>query len=150
MYSFFDFSPGEAVDLGATNGIFFLRRSGAASEPQPQPGNFLVSMSWPQSRRSEATINGHRVHIAPACHQLLQLLLFSDPRRSVPLQELVEAMWPNAATQPLTAETVVRVYVRQLRKLGIAIEGRSGLGYRIPPESRGRRERLGEKLRHAA
>ncbi len=139
---------GEAELDGAITEIS-AESSGGVSEQPLQRTSPVVSMTLPQAKRSEATINGQRVQITPGGHRLLKLLLLSNPGRFISPQNLVETMWPNPDTQPLTALNILRVYVTWLRKLDVRIEQQYGFGYRIPPENRGLAEHRAQ-LKYAA
>lgn len=118
-----------------------------------------VSMTLPQYRRRECRSGGRVRRLEPQQAELLALLLVSPPDRYLNLDTAIDALWPAAAAQPLTAHNIVRVRICQLRRLGIAIEVRrvkrspgtigtwhlSYAGWRIPPEGRAcpaERERL--------
>jgi DNA-binding response OmpR family regulator len=139
-----------ARDLDGFDTDVSLRGNTAVSEKLLQRSKQVVSMTLPQAKRREATIDGRRVRLRPGGHRLLKLLLLSNPQRFISPQSLVETMWPNPDTQPLTATNIVRVYVTWLRKLGVHIERQNGFGYRIPPENRGLPEHCEYELRLAA
>ncbi len=148
-FSTIDHTSGILSDSDAVIRVGPLRGWSMVPKAQPECTDTVDSMTLPQARRSEATINGHRVHIPPGGHRLLKLLLLSNPQRFISPQNLVEAMWPNPETQPLTALCIVRLYVTRLRQLGVRIDRHYGFGYRIPPENRGLTEHRAQ-LKYAA
>jgi DNA-binding SARP family transcriptional activator len=94
-------------------------------------------MTLPQGLRREATINGVPVKLSPRRHALLELLLLSPPSRLVGVEEIVERLWPDPDLQPLGALDCLHIYIMQLRRLGVPIEGQHGRGWRIPEYARG-------------
>jgi DNA-binding response OmpR family regulator len=105
----------------------------------------MISMTWPQSLRHEATIDGRRVHFPPGQCALLEVLLLNPPWRFVEGDEMIEAIWPDPDLQPLGARGVVSVYACHLRRAGVPIEDRNPFGcgrgrfaaYRVPASARG-------------
>ena len=96
-----------------------------------------VAMTVPQMRRRECSVDGKRWRLAPGVHRLLVILMLADPDLVVSYEDLVEMMWPDPDTQPLTAVMVIHAYMQTLRRVGVTIETERGRGLRIARESRG-------------
>jgi hypothetical protein len=107
-------------------------------------------MTWHEYCRNRCTIDGLRCRIAPAMAELLALLLLTDPKRFVSLDDILDVLWPNPDLQPETWRNVVSVHMSALVALGIQIERRVGRGmgqgsrsadqgWRIPMTGRGGR-----------
>jgi DNA-binding response OmpR family regulator len=101
----------------------------------------IVSMTVPQMRRHECTIDGTVVRLPPQVADLLALLLMRSPDDIVDRATIIEAIWPNPDLQPLTATIAIRVYVAALRRIGVPVEtighSKGCRGWRIPVEARG-------------
>lgn len=104
-----------------------------------------VGMTCPQLRRNECTIGGAAVRLRRAQAAMLSTLLVAGPHGWVCLETLTEALWPDPFAEPDTSDLIVRIYISQLRKLGVGIEtkfyrGRGAIarfnGWRIPVEAR--------------
>lgn len=94
-------------------------------------------MTLPQALRHEAMINGNLIRLRPLQHELLTLLLLRSPGHLVPAGDIVEALWPDPDRQPLATTDTIHFCVMQLRRIGVPVEVRRGLGWRIPEEARG-------------
>jgi DNA-binding winged helix-turn-helix (wHTH) protein len=92
----------------------------------------MISMTIPQFRCHECTINGRAVKLRPQAAEVLSILLVSDPDEFVTQPELIEAMWPNPDFQPDYADTLLGKMFTILRQSGVAIENDWGRGWRIP------------------
>jgi DNA-binding response OmpR family regulator len=103
-----------------------------------------VSMTWPQYRRHECTIDGVTVRLRPQQAELLSVLLVGSPVGFLHADALIEGVWPDPDREPDTAENCIAVYIGQLRRLGVTIEARFHCGrsvrqhngYRIPVTAR--------------
>lgn len=95
-----------------------------------------VSMTMPQYRRGECSVNGRPRHLNRQCTELLALLLVSPPNRVVPYDVAVEGVWPDPDSQALTAVDVLHVIVTTLRHRGVRIDTEWGRGFVIPAECR--------------
>jgi DNA-binding response OmpR family regulator len=93
----------------------------------------VISMTVPQYRRREVTINGHCVTMAGKRHELLAALLVNRGQW-LTYDQIIEIMWPDPDNQPLTALGCIDQALLRLRRvLGVdAIECRWGLGLRMP------------------
>lgn len=103
----------------------------------------MISMTWPQHRRRECTIDGRTAKFAGGQFRLVVCLLLADPRRYLEANDLVEELWPFADTSPEDAVGRVQQVIHALRRMGVPIESRSKQGashqgYRIPRWERGR------------
>lgn len=100
-----------------------------------------VSMTARQLARGECTVNDLiRVHLTPCEANLLALLLITPPNSVVEFDTIIEALWPNPDTQPLTTTKIISVLKYKLRKKGIEITPCWGRGvYSISAEQRGGR-----------
>jgi DNA-binding response OmpR family regulator len=96
----------------------------------------IVSMTVPQLRRAECTVDGQVQRITPRAADLLAILLVSPPTRWVETANLIAAIWTNPDLQADYASNCISVYVKLLRDAGVPIENRPGFGYRVPPEAR--------------
>jgi DNA-binding response OmpR family regulator len=93
----------------------------------------MIQMTAPQYRRRECTIDGRTLKLKGTCYiELVALLLVSHPDRFVPLDELIEATWPDPDFEPDFAVSVLSVRLHRLRQKGIPIENDWGFGWRIP------------------
>lgn len=97
----------------------------------------MISMTLPQCRRHEATIDGEVVHLTPNETELVALMLVSDPNQIVDKDTFIEAIWPNPDTQPDTAPKIIDVLVMWCRKKGVPITTVWGYGFFIPERNRG-------------
>lgn len=95
-----------------------------------------VSMTLPQYRRHECTIDGVPKHLTTAQAELLAALLVRGPDRPLPVSEIFGLLWPDPDREPDTAHKVIQVYVSCLREIGALIIGRNGFGYTIPRDGR--------------
>jgi DNA-binding response OmpR family regulator len=119
-----------------------------------------VSMTIPQLRRSECTINGVPHHLTPGRAEFLATLLVASPDHFLRPDDLIEALWPDPDLQPETAYWVLKVYAANLRRMGVVIEGGCEghrgrgaaifMGWRIPAAERGSRLALPQAERLAA
>jgi DNA-binding phage protein len=100
-----------------------------------------ITMSVPQYRRSECSVDGRPVHLFPQSAELVALLLVSPPDRCVPYDLIIEAVWPDPDSQALTAVHVLHVMVTKLRHRGVHIFTEWGRGLFLPAECRGERAR---------
>jgi hypothetical protein len=96
-----------------------------------------VSMTLPQYARQECGVDGRPVHLTPHEADLLATLLVSPPDRLADYDLLIEALWPDADQQPLTAINIVHVLLVRLRRKGVTIHTGWGRGLVVPPEARG-------------
>lgn len=97
-----------------------------------------VSMTWPQYRRRQCVLGGQGVRLTPRETDVVSTLLLSPPDRFTPVSALTDSLWPNPDDEPanLNAPNYLSVYVRKLRRRGMAIEGQRGWGWRIPAHAR--------------
>lgn len=88
-------------------------------------------MSWPQYKRGEATIDGHVVVMTRRVTDLLLLILL---RRNIPTtyDQAIEWLWPDPDFEPESAYTLISKMLAKLRKLGIPIDTRLGVGFFMP------------------
>jgi DNA-binding response OmpR family regulator len=94
------------------------------------PAEQNVRITFAQSRRSEATINGVRVRLAPKMFKVLEILLMrSGTGCPVSKSEIVEHVWDDPDLEPEWAERTVDVYVMRLRRMGVLITTRLRLGH---------------------
>lgn len=108
----------------------------------------MISMTLPQYRRRECTVDGRTVRIKGAhCVELVALLLASHPDHRWTMGELIGALWPNPDFEPDWAESIIAVRIHRLRAKGIPIESDWGFGWRIPRHAR---EAMAEPERMAA
>jgi DNA-binding winged helix-turn-helix (wHTH) protein len=98
-----------------------------------------VSMTLPQMRRGECVLGDALiVRLTPCELSLLALLLVTPPGRVVEYDEIIETLWPDPDTQPLTAPKIISVIKYRLQLKGIHIDCYWGRGcYSIPAENRG-------------
>lgn len=92
----------------------------------------MISMTLPQYRRHECTVDGRRIRLWSTWTEGLAVLLVSDPSGFVSRSTLIEAMWPDPDMEPDYAHTMVDRFVHELRRRGVTIENASGFGWRIP------------------
>lgn len=100
-----------------------------------------ISMTAAQLARGECVIGDmFRVRLTPCEINLLALLLITPPSCVVEFETIIEAMWPDPDTQPLTTIKIVSVIKYRLSLKGIPIDSCWGRGlYSIPAERRGSR-----------
>lgn len=101
----------------------------------------MISMTMPQYRRRECSINGTSVHLRPMYIEVLSTLLAAGPR-FVSRTELIEAIWPNPELEPDYAWTLVDHCILSLRRAGVSIETHWGIGWRVPLWEREVEQRL--------
>lgn len=90
----------------------------------------MVSMTLPQLRRHECTIDGRVVKLRHTLAELLALLLVSGPK-FLSRDDLIEALWPNPDFEPEWAETIIHLRIHELRAHGVEIESAYKFGYRV-------------------
>lgn len=95
-----------------------------------------VSMTLPQYRRHECTIDGHSLRLMRHEAEGLALLLAASPDRGLTRHEIAEAVWPDRRTRPISAVNCVSVHISRLKLLGVLIDGGREWPYRIPVEGR--------------
>jgi DNA-binding response OmpR family regulator len=105
----------------------------------------MISMTVPQYRRRECTLDGRAVSLSWLETELLALLLVTDPERALGKSDIIEALYPNPDLEPEWADNLVYRYVNKLRRHGVPIETEWGFGWRIS-----RRIREVEPMRLAA
>lgn len=97
----------------------------------------MISMTLPQYRRAQCTINGCTVQLRPMWAETLATLLVSPPDRFVCKDTLIGELWPNPDLEPEYAANIVDKHIYFLRGLGVEIENASTFGWRIPEHARG-------------
>lgn len=98
----------------------------------------MVSMTLPQYRRHECTINGRTVKFWwPMWSEVLALLLVSPPDRFISKSTLIEAVWPDPDFEPEYAARMIITTIHYLRSNGVEIETHYSFGWRIPEHARG-------------
>lgn len=95
----------------------------AVGQDEPR-GTEPISMTWPQCLRCELKLGPRLMKLAPLEHSLLRALLFNH--RSLSIDELIEAMWPDPDYEPEWANNSVKVYVSRLRAKGIGLATQYG------------------------
>lgn len=115
--------PFSLAELAARVRALTRRASGARS-PRLRAGDAEIDLTAREARR-----NGAPVELSGKEFELLEWLAL-HPDRAVPAEELVEHVFPSAAS----GVAVVRVYVGQLRrKLGRDVVATVPGGYRLGP-----------------
>src|SRR5688572_11456122 len=94
----------------------------------------MISMTLPQYRRGECTIDGHVVRMRRTCTELLAVLLVAD--RFLSHSELTEAVWPDPDFEPEFARNTIEQSILRLRRNGVVIECQYSFGWRIPRDAR--------------
>lgn len=90
----------------------------------------MISMTWPEYLRGECTL---KVRLTPRENELLSCLLMRHPE-AVPVRDLVEAIYPDAETEPDTSEDQIRIVADNLRKkLGPRHIVKDWRGYGVNP-----------------
>lgn len=98
-----------------------------------------VSMTYPEFRRRECLVDGRLVHLSGHEAEMLLALLLTPPDRVLEKETLVEVLWPDPDTQPLTAINILTVLKYKLRSKGVKIDTAYGRGFTILEEHRGGR-----------
>ena len=97
----------------------------------------MISMTVPQYRRRECTINGEVVRLRWSYRRdVLVALLLSHPDYYVSRAELIASVFSEPDLQPDYAADVIRQGIHFLRRWGVTIESRLGFGWRIPRHAR--------------
>jgi DNA-binding response OmpR family regulator len=99
----------------------------------------MISMTAPQLRRHECSIDGRVVHLRQTLADLLALLLVNGPDKYMPKEALIEMLWPNPDFEPDWAEAILFRRIHELRNRGVQIESCYRFGYRIPRWAREQR-----------
>jgi hypothetical protein len=89
-----------------------------------------VSMTWPQYKRREATIDGWTVKLSNLQCNILFILLVR--RQFVKITDIADFVYPSV--MPLNAHQAISITIANLRRrlANVAeIENRYGWGYRI-------------------
>jgi DNA-binding response OmpR family regulator len=87
-----------------------------------------VSMTWPQYKRREATIDGWTVKLSGLQCNILFILLVR--RQFVKITDIADFVYPAVA--PINSHQAISITIATLRrKLGVGIENRYGWGYRV-------------------
>lgn len=91
----------------------------------------MISMTWPQYRRREFTLDCHVVRLSHQQIEVLSVLLMRHPH-PVPIGHLIEAVWPNPDLEPDAASNQISVilikirrtigYHRILRRIGLGMQ----------------------------
>jgi len=90
----------------------------------------MISMTLPQSKRREVSVNGRTVTLSPNEHKLVELLLLRGDALTS-LGGAIEYIWPNPDLEPEWAFNIVTVLIYRTRKKGVPIETFHGRGYSI-------------------
>jgi DNA-binding response OmpR family regulator len=101
-------------------------------------------MTLPLYAEGLCRISGRTKRLTRLETEILAVLLVAHPDRWTTIDDLIEAVWPDPDTQPLTANRDLGVYIWRLRRYGVGIETRFSHGrtpsrfngYRIPREAR--------------
>lgn len=96
----------------------------------------LVSMTWPQYRRRECSVDGKAFRLTPQETDILAHLLVSGPVRPLAFDDFADVLWPGERSEPLHADRLIRVVISRLRRIGVRIEARNRFGYRILAQDR--------------
>lgn len=73
-------------------------------------------MTWPQHQRGQCQVDGHVVELGRRLADILSTLLARSPH-IVPTEDLIEEVWPDPDTQPLTARHILSRCAADLRRL---------------------------------
>jgi hypothetical protein len=87
-----------------------------------------ASMTLPQSRRHEATVNGTVTHFSRLEHALLSALLIRGSAASS-RSCLTEIVWPNPDLEPEWSSRCLYVFIMRIRAKGVRITNCHGVGY---------------------
>jgi DNA-binding winged helix-turn-helix (wHTH) protein len=85
----------------------------------------------------QCRVDGNVVGLGPQQLSIVLHLIGTRPDRYVSTEELIRAVWPNANTEPESADNTLKAQILHLRRKGVCIVNVSGIGYRIAPQVRG-------------
>ena len=117
----------QAEEHGFPDDIWF----GSTAVNRYNEGN-VITMSYPESTRLEARINGRPVRFYPTTHDLLTIMLIRGPRIFTTRNEMVDLLYAHRLDGgPLTACNRISQMLLQMAKLGVPFEVYYGWGTRI-------------------
>jgi DNA-binding response OmpR family regulator len=91
-----------------------------------------ITMTAPQMRRGEVTVDGRTICVPKHLHDLLTLLVMNRDRPAMmTCGELIECLWPDPDVQPVSGTTYVSKLIYKLRLWGIPIDSVHGQGWRL-------------------
>jgi len=93
----------------------------------------MITMTWPQYRRSQCTIGNWTVDLSPIEAELLSTLLVRYPN-PVTINELIEIVYPDPDAEPeCPAGQIVQRMMHLARKIGTFRIDNCGktIGYRL-------------------
>lgn len=93
----------------------------------------MISMTWPQYKRSECQVSGEFiVSLSPLETEILSTLLLRYPE-PVSVNDLIEAVYLDADTEPDWAESTIYQALRHIaHKVGtFRIATHRGIGFRV-------------------
>ena len=93
----------------------------------------MITMTWPQYRRSQCSIEDWVIDLSPMEAELLSTLLIRYPS-PVTIREMIEIVYPDPDAEPDYPETQIVQRMAQLaRKIGAYRIGNGGraIGYRL-------------------
>lgn len=86
----------------------------------------MITMTWPQYQRRQCSVTAV---LSPQESELLSTLLVRYPQ-SVPVEQLIEAVWPDPEREADYARVRVRAIIGNLgRKIGMGRIDHDGFGY---------------------
>ena len=94
----------------------------------------MITMTLPQSRRREVVVHGQVIKLSGQVHALVELLVLRS-RCIVPVETIIEYIWPNPDFEPDWAATIVSVLLCRARQCGVPLETHYGRGYSLPTVS---------------
>lgn len=86
----------------------------------------MITMTWPQYQRCECRLTVSLSHLE---REMLSTLLIHYPL-AVSIPDLIDAVYPDPDTDPLTADRQIECIAGRLRRKGIRI-ARDRRGYRL-------------------
>jgi DNA-binding response OmpR family regulator len=95
-----------------------------------------LSMTLPLYAEGLCRISGRTKRLTRLETEILAVLLVAHPDRWTTIDDLIEAVWPDPDTQPLTANRDLGVYIWRLRRFSHGRTPSRFNGYRIPREAR--------------
>lgn len=92
----------------------------------------VISMTWPQYRRRECSVNAFLIPLTRSETEILSVLLMRYPD-TVSKNDLIEALWEIPDNEPEFSEHTIDSMIHNLRKkIRLPyIASRTGFGYRL-------------------
>lgn len=81
-------------------------------------------------RRNEVDVGGLIVRLSPLEAEVLSTIIM---RPLTSRAQIIEAVWPDPDLEPDSAHNMVSVTISRLRRKGVPVACRHGLGFEIDP-----------------